>query len=195
MSLGTSHIENLTAFGLFVTCWPILTNFISGEVSWQLTDTAQSHNSIIQDNLTTKGSSMANETHIHTSQREKFSVLRLFFLIPGPSICSICTQQLDFLGNCQCRLNFLDNIINKEARAQVILTHNLICTTQMEYLSVVGTILGHCYPIQWLFKIKRGILGYRIVFSTFFDNNFNYLLGNIHSYSITAYVNRRTCET
>ena len=38
------------------------------------------------------------------------------------SVCTknlIGTHQLDFLDNCQCRLNFLDNIMHIEARAQV----------------------------------------------------------------------------
>ena len=46
----------------------------------------------------------------------------------------IGSQQLDFLGNCQCRLNFLDNM-HIEARAQV----PIFDTTQMGYLSIVGT--------------------------------------------------------
>ena len=62
----------------------------------------------------------------------------------GRRFDKIGAQQLNFLGNCQCNLNF------------------------------------------W------GILGYRITLLTF-DNN--YLLGNIHWYSITAYINVRTCET
>jgi len=91
----------------------------------------------------------------------------------------IGTQQLDFLGNCQRRLNFVDNM-HKEARAQ-------------KWDICLLWVLGHCYPFQGVFKIKRGILGYRIAFSTFFDNN--YLLRNINSHSIAAYVNMRTCET
>ena len=52
---------------------------------------------------------------------------------------SIDTQQLNFLGNCQCRLNFLDNM-HIEARDQV----PIFDTTQMRYLSIVGTwILLH----------------------------------------------------
>ena len=47
----------------------------------------------------------------------------------------IGTQQLDFLGNYQCRLNFLDNIMRKEARAQV----PIFDTAQMGSLSIVGT--------------------------------------------------------
>ena len=89
------------------------------------------------------------------------------------------TQQLDFLGNYQCRLNFLDNIMHKEARAQV----PIFDITQMGYLSIMGTWILFRYPFQGLFKIKRNILGCRIALSTF-DNN--YLLGNIHSYSIAS---------
>ena len=51
----------------------------------------------------------------------------------------IGTQQLDFLGNFQCRLNFLDNM-HKEARAQIAIPI-LFNTTQMGYLSIVGTVL------------------------------------------------------
>ena len=70
------------------------------------------------------------------------------------SLCTknlIGTQQLDFLDNCQCRLDFLDDIMHIEARAQVPIFDD----TQMGYLSIVGTwlcILGHCYPFQGLFK-------------------------------------------
>ena len=39
----------------------------------------------------------------------------------------IGTQQLDFLGNCQCRVSFLDNM-RKEARAQV----HIFDTTQIK---------------------------------------------------------------
>ena len=61
---------------------------------------------------------------------------------------SIDTQQLNFLGNCQCRLNFLDNM-HIEARAQV----PIVDTTQnggfvnCGYLDIV--IL---YPFQGLFE-------------------------------------------
>ena len=53
------------------------------------------------------------------------------------------------------------------------------------YLGIVTLFRGSL-------KHKRGILGYRIALSTF-DNY--YLLGNIHWYSIAAYVNMRICET
>ena len=43
------------------------------------------------------------------------------------AMLAIGTQQLDFVGNCQCRLNFLDNM-RKEARARV--STYLIVTTQ-----------------------------------------------------------------
>ena len=46
----------------------------------------------------------------------------------------IGTQQPDTLGNCQCRLNFLDNM-HIEARDQV----PIFDTTQIGYLSIVGT--------------------------------------------------------
>ena len=49
------------------------------------------------------------------------------------SLC-IDTQQLDFRGDCQCKLNFSDNMY-KEARAQV----PIVDTTQMGYLSIVDT--------------------------------------------------------
>ena len=51
-------------------------------------------------------------------------------------VLEIGTQQLDFLGNCQCRLNFLDNIMHKETRAQVPIFDT---TQKMGYLSIVGT--------------------------------------------------------
>ena len=55
----------------------------------------------------------------------------------------IGTQQLNFLGNCQCRLNFVDNM-HKEARAQV----STFDTIQIEYyLSIVGT--WTLLPFSW----------------------------------------------
>ena len=50
------------------------------------------------------------------------------------TLSTIGMQQLDFLGNCQCRLSFLDNM-HKESRAQV----PILDTTQMGCLSIVGT--------------------------------------------------------
>ena len=43
-----------------------------------------------------------------------------------------------------------------------------------------------------LLKNKRGIFGYGVYRILTFDND--YLLGNIHSYSIAAYVSMRTSE-
>ena len=59
----------------------------------------------------------------------------------------ISTQQLDFLGNCQCRLSFLDNM-HKEARAQV----PIFDTTQMGCLSIVVVGTWTLLPFQGLFK-------------------------------------------
>ena len=64
---------------------------------------------------------------------------------------NIGTQQLDFLGNYQCRLSLLDNM-HKKARAQVPIFN----TTQMGYLSIVGTwtllpFSGALYNINGVF--------------------------------------------
>ena len=56
----------------------------------------------------------------------------------------IGAQQLDFLGNCQCRLSFLDNM-HKEARVQIPIfdtTQNMGCCQLWAP--------GHCYPFQGL---------------------------------------------
>ena len=62
----------------------------------------------------------------------------------------------------------------------------------MGHLSIVGTWTLLPFPGALFKTYKRGIFGYRIALLTF-DNN--YLLGNIHWYSIAVYVNMRTCET
>ena len=105
----------------------------------------------------------------------------------GPNIAIIGTQQLNFLGNCHCRLNFLENMHTEKQGLKFV---PIFDTTQM---GDVLSIVGHVYPFQGLFlKHKRGIFGHRIALLTF-DNY--YLLGNIHWYSIAAYVNMRICET
>ena len=64
----------------------------------------------------------------------------------------IGTQQLDFLGNCQCRLSFLDNM-HKEARAQVHIIRYHTKGIIIIYLSNnVGTWTLLRYPFQGLFK-------------------------------------------
>ena len=73
--------------------------------------------------------------------------------------------------------------MHKEARAQIV---PIFDTTQMGYLSQLW-VLGHCYYFQGLFKINRGMLGYRIALSTY-ENN--YLLGNIYLYSIAPCVHK-----
>ena len=78
-------------------------------------------------------------------------------------LSAIGTQQLDFLGNCQCR-------------AQVPI-FDKYHTTQMGYLSIMGTWTLLPFSGGGSLQHKRDILGYRIALSTF-DND--YLLGNIH---------------
>ena len=74
-----------------------------------------------------------------------------------------------------------------EARAQLPIFdtyHTNGIFVNCGYLDIV-TLLGGSL------KHKQGIFGYCIALSTF-DND--YLLRNIHEYSITAYINMRPCE-
>ena len=82
------------------------------------------------------------------------------------------TQQLAFLGNCQCRLSFLDNM-HKEARAQV----PIFDTTQKNRMFVNCGYLDHVTLFRGSLKHKRGVLGYRIALLTF---DKDYFLGNTH---------------
>ena len=81
----------------------------------------------------------------------------------------IGTQQLDFIGNCQCRAQVP---ILFDSTVQYL----LYCTIQIigyYYLSIMGTVLY--LDIVTLFwgslQHKRGILGHRIALSTF-DNDY-----------------------
>ena len=73
----------------------------------------------------------------------------------------IGTQQLDFLGNCQCRLSFLDNM-HKEARAQVPIFDTV--PHKWDIICQIMWGLGHCYDtlFRGSLKHKQGIWGYHI---------------------------------
>ena len=102
---------------------------------------------------------------------------------------SIGTQQLDFLGNCQCRLNSqLFGYVHRSKKGP-----KYPCLIPHKWEILAGTVLGHCCPFRGLFlKQKQGIFGYRIALLTF-DND--YLLGNIYWYSIAAHLDMGICET
>ena len=100
----------------------------------------------------------------------------LFMLLKTNLWLNIDTQQLDFLGTCQCRLNFLDMQIEARAQVPIIIDD----TTQMDTLTLLP-FPGSLLSITGYF--------YRIALSDFHND---YLLGNIHRYSVAAYVNMRT---
>ena len=82
-----------------------------------------------------------------------------------------CTQQLNFLGNCQCKLNLLYNM-HIEARAQVPIFdtyHTIEIFVNCGYLDIV-TLFGGSL------KHKRGILGQRIALLTF-NNDYDTFWG------------------